>query len=211
MAGNSQSVEITIRGHYVDGAGNNKLIANVFHYTRPNGSTTLSKSAIDTAFRGILNAAFQAFLSTAWIPDYTVVRCVDDPLDPEAQTALTATGSGQTGDPESECTSACFLLDTAVRGRRYKGRKHVGPISSVDTTNGELSGGGITRGATLGAAMIATFSASGDTWTPAVYSRTNQTVPVTIASCLAAMTPINGYRLNLTIGTMRRRKERTRR
>src|SRR6185295_6259997 len=105
------------------------------------------------------------------------VRYVNDALD--APTEFSNADEGAiTGDRLASFATAYLLMRTAVRGRSYRGSKHLGPFSETDVTHATgcdiFNAGAVTRLTTICTAIQAGFTDStGNIWVPCILSRKN--------------------------------------
>ena len=104
-------------------------------------------------------------------------------------------------------TAVCCPYHCVERGREFRGSKHFGPISDADQTGDEITPGKVAAWQAFAAVLAAPFSSITGTYQPVVVSRKlsqYQKDPTTIVG-----SDVNGVSVNLTLGTMRRRKEKT--
>src|SRR5262249_33292945 len=98
---------------------------------------------------------------------------------------------------------------TAQRGKNYRGSKHLGPVAESDTLTDEIDPAMQAKwnSATIAISQSFTITATGGIWSPCVVSR-NLSQLKTDAYTIIGADVTQGI-LNLTIGTMRHRKEKT--
>jgi len=169
-------VEIQMRGLIDGGPGGSVKTNFVFHFRRTATAVDPTKAAVNTAFQGTISAAIAAALNEDWSGTTNAVRWVNDALD--APTDFTNSDVGAiTGDRLASFAAAYILMRSAVRGRNYRGSKHLGPFSETDVTHATgcdvFNAGAITRLTTICTAILAGFTDStGNIWVPSILSRT---------------------------------------
>lgn len=200
--------EIVIRGHYVASGTTVKNISNVFHYLfSGGGGSPGNASDLLTAFLAGPWAAIAALLPTSYIGDESLCRTLDDALAQYINGAAPASGGRAVTRLPGDVAIA-YLFRTPSRGRNFKGSKHLGPVPAPDVTGDEINGGAIANWQGIGTQMSnVIIGASTAQYQPCVVSKTlSQLVanPTTIIGDI-----ITQVLTNKTIGTMRRRKEKT--
>jgi hypothetical protein len=206
MASNSLCAEISMLGiAAAEGAGVKKF-ANVFHFQRTSPSGTLDKGHVESMFNTVIVPPILAAISVDYTQTYTNVRMVDDALDPTTTVTRTGVG-GRSGNRLPDFASFCIQMKSATRGRFARGSKHFGPIAVSDTLGDtEITPTTITRLNAIVTVLLAGFTDSdGNVWQGVILSRKppaqyaiNPTTLVTYRNTACVV--------NLTIGTMRRRK-----
>lgn len=185
-----------------------KPYVNVFHYHKFGGITTPNLGALADSMSGGLMAFFNGVFNVRMTDLLFSIRPLDDPTVPE-QTQSVGAGAGTiTGDPLSAALAAVITLGTGVRGRNFRGRKHIGGLSESFSTGGdELNSTGLTAlGALATNLAVSIDDGGGNQYQLCVLSSTlsqvNGTPPVFTGADVTTVT------LNHILGTMRRRKER---
>jgi len=169
-------VEIQMRG-LIDGGPAGSVRTNfVFHFRRTAVVIDPAKASINTAFLGAISAPIAAALNVDWEGRINAIRYVDDALDAPVEFTNSDVGA-ITGDRLSSFASAYLLMRTAIRGRFYRGAKHLGPFSESDVTHATscdiFNAGAITRLTTICTAILGGFTDStGNVWVPSILSRT---------------------------------------
>jgi len=201
-------VEIQLKGN-ITGGGSDTIRTNfVFHFRRTATAVDPVKSSINTAFQGAISAPIAAALNEDWEASLNSVRYINDALD--AETHFTNSDVGAiTGDRLNSFTAAYLLMRTAVRGREYRGSKHLGPFSETDVTHASgcdiFNAGAVTRLTTICTALTTGFTDStGNIWKSCILSRklstlTNNPTTVITNDVLQALP-------NKRVGSMIRRK-----
>jgi len=172
-----QIVEIQMRG-IITGGGAGEVRTNfVFNFRRTAVAVDPVKASINTAFQASISAPIAAALNEDWAATVNAVRYVNDALD--APTEFSNADEGAiTGDRLASFATAYLLMRTAVRGRSYRGSKHLGPFSETDVTHATgcdiFNAGAVTRLTTICTAIQAGFTDStGNIWVPCILSRKN--------------------------------------
>lgn len=201
------SVEIVTQATAAAAGSNAKATYNVFTYTRGTTVNPISKTNVKNGFVTLVVTPLLAAMNIRYALNNITVRWINDALDapqsfPQASVGAIATDSLPVD------TAIAMLLRTNLRGKNYRGSKHFGPGSEADTTGDVLTGAGLVRWQAVQTAVAAAYvDADGNTWTPAVLSRTlsqlmtNPTVVI--------VNNVNQVLLNTNIGTMRHRRVRT--
>ena len=207
MAITSGIFEIKLFGQVQHGSGAVKNFLNVFHYYQIVPSSTFGDPA---AFLNSFNADVTTYLLPLLSADYKVIkttgRWLDNHENPEA--ILVGTGSGtKAGDtlPDHNCVT--FQLKSNIQGRCFKGSKHFGGVVEADTQADELVDPALTGWKNFIANLLVHITVAGADHAPCILSRKNSQLlknPVTLSA--AAVT---ACLLNKTIGSMRKRKEKT--
>lgn len=184
-----------------------KRVVNVFHYAQAAPNPTLpDPSAFLTAFIQNVCQGFIALLHA----DYTTVefgaRWIDQTTNPEIITVLAIAG-GKSGARLPAYVSTTIQLKTLLRGRSWKGSKHFSPLTEADVSKDDLVPAAAAAWKTVAASIVAPMTLSGQTLVPCILSRKNSQLVVDPVTIQAA--GISTYLLNSTVGTLRKRKEKT--
>lgn len=185
-----------------------KNIVGVYNYMRVVDVAPPVKSDIEATWQTNIGTPLLLCLHSSFTQTYNTVRFFDDALDPPQ--AFTETGVGAvSGDRAPDYVAACVQLGTGLRGRSYRGSKHFGPIAESDTTGDVIATGSITKFQNLAMAVVAGFTdGAGNLWFPVIKSNKPPAQyehnPTTVVANI-----VSSYKLNKTLGTMRRRKQRT--
>jgi hypothetical protein len=201
-------LEVSLLGTCVETGGGTKNLANVFHFRRSAAGGGPTKANINAAFIAKYAAAWAAALSVLYVESAVTIRDITNNLDlptPFTGTAFDGTVVGARLPMQS---SVSLLLRTGNRGKSFRGGKRISPVAESHVTADEINGGALAVWNTLTALMVSSFTdADGNTWTHEVLSKTLSNFVPQPAVIVAA--DITSALLNKTIGTMRRRKERT--
>lgn len=211
MSATSQFIEIAYHKTCQDSKGTPIPFTSVYHYQRTATALPIVKGDIATRWHTAVGLLELGMVTSDCTEEDVSVRCIDDPLDP--YTIQPFTGSGARPTPRLPLGIAfAWELRTGVRGRSYKGSKHLGPLSEADVSQDEIGGTAILTAIGLyQAAVIASFTdTAGNAWVPFVWSRTLSNMPpLSPADIKGSGVTLATY--DKFVGSMRRRKETARR
>lgn len=205
-----QFAKIAILGQTTEANGTTKPMNIITHWRAPIASLPGQEAALGAAFK----ANFDTPLGTLFTGDCTInnyaVKFLDNALNPDVLTVAGVTG-GVAGDRGPSFNSVVVRKRTGVPSRNYRGSMHHGAVPETFTTLDDLSSAGNTA-YTAYVAIWATMIASGlndgaALWYPIVLSPTLSTL--TSAPPVMWGAWVNEFFLNLRIGTMKRRKEKS--
>jgi len=201
-------VEISMRATLAANGGQSKNIVNIFNCRRVSGATTPVKSAIEAAFQTAIGAPILAASSDDYVQDGTAIRYLDDATDPPVTFAEAGAGAIST-DRMPGYNAVVVQMHTAIKGKSGRGSKHFAGVVEAHTTGDILTGTGVTLWQAVATAMAAGFTdAQGNSWRLGINSHKPPAQwlvnPVTIV-----WNDVTSTLLNLSLGTMRRRKVRT--
>jgi hypothetical protein len=202
-------IEIVQDTSFIDSEGIKQVAKNVYHFYRV---TAFAYSAPDivAAFNDAFVPTYENALNNSCTITQTTVRDLSNPTDAGAA-LLTLTTGDQLGDRLPSSQAVVVNLKTGLRGKNFRGSKHYVGCSETMTTKDELNGSGTVAWVAVGTTLATVpmfLDAANNQWLTCVLSTslsklTNTPVVVTYAD-------VTSSTLNLTLGTMRRRKERTR-
>lgn len=199
--------EIATLGTIASAGGESKQFANVYHYRRTTTTVEASKSEIADEFDAAVVPVIVAALNARANISQITVRCVNDATDATYSKSVNHDGA-IAGESLPSYVVGTIRLNTAVRGRSGRGRKHFGPLSEADTTGDIITGAALTRMQTLRDALDNPFTdATGNIFVPCVVSR--HLSQLTANPTTVAANDVNACVLNTTVSTLRRRKVRT--
>lgn len=202
-----QHAEIAVFGRAATGGSSTPPAINIFHYRRIATAVAPSKAALNTIFQATVMAPLLLAMNVRYTPSNLGIRWLNDAEDGYQTFAVAGVGAIGTDSLPSD-TAVYFLYRTALRGKFYRGSKHFGPASEVDTTNDLLTGAGLVRWQTVQTALAAGLTdASPNTWVPCVYSRTKSQSVLNPTTIIA--NDITQVLLDLNLGTMRKRRSKT--
>jgi len=166
-----RTVEIVLAGTAAAKGSSVVNTFNTFHFRRTSTAGPLNKSTVITAFTTAVANVVAAALNESWAMAYITARMMEDVTDLPTQVVITTAGA-ITGDRMSPQNTAVITLKTALRGRKYRGRKTFSPFSETDTTAATadvFNAGAVTRISAIGAAILTGFTdGDGNVWVPVV-------------------------------------------
>lgn len=180
--------EIVMRGLITAGGSNAVRTAFVFHYRRIAVTLAPSKVALEAAFNAGPSAAILAALNARFTQTLNDVRWLNDAEDPYLSIARAGVGA-IAGDSLASSASAYLLHRTALRGRKFRGSKHFGPMSEADVTtaNDDIwNAAALVRLAAINTALLTPLvDVTPNTWNFCVLSRSISTLttnPTTVVT-----------------------------
>jgi hypothetical protein len=200
-------VEIVVQGAIPETGGTTKNVFNVWHYTQqPTVGGPASPVAVANAFLATVWGIIATALSVDWVGVACLARYLDSALN--VYQAAGVPGSGAAALPRLPADTAVVTpMNSPLRGKNFRGTKHFTPIATAQVTKDELNAAGLVLWNPVLPLMQGQITASGQTYSPCIVSRTLsqlRTDPTTIFGAV-----VNLVRLNKTVGTMRKRKEKT--
>jgi hypothetical protein len=205
------NIEFIQTGIVTNADGEAKNIVNRFTYAITSIVTPgYTLTSLLTGFVNIIGTAWPNMLNVGYVAHSLTVRVMDLPTNPPFFSAGLLLPSGAFGTTATalppDVTAFC-KLQTALRGKSYRGSKHISPLDSGMITNGELSGAAQTKLGLLYAALCTPFTDSAmNTWTPTVQSQIQSQVAVLPVAIVAnAIVQSLGYG-SRTLGTQRHRR-----
>jgi hypothetical protein len=210
-ANQQNNVEIILLGGIAAGGSNNRLTANTFHYQRIASIVAPVKAHVDAIFQTNIVAPIAAALNARWLQSQNTVRIVDDATDPPVPFAHALPGL-IAGDSMPMVNAVFILLKTGLKGRKYRGSKHLGPLSESDTTSGTddlLNVAALARFNTIKTALLTPLTDSdGNVWTLTVLSRQPPSQLLVNPTTVVA-NPVSTAFVNKRIGRLRRREPKS--
>lgn len=201
------TAEITLEGTSAAAGGSAKNILNVFHYRRTATAVDASKTSLKTIFLASVVPAIVAGLNVRALFSSIGVRWVDDAMDAKMAFAISQAGA-VAGDSHPNYVAGTIQLKTAIRSRSGIGSKHFGPLSESDGVGDVFTGAGLTRFQAIRDVLDdALVDADGNNWVPCVLSRTLSQLEINPTTVVR--NDITSAILNVSFGSMRRRKVRT--
>jgi hypothetical protein len=197
-------VEIVVRGFMAAGGSSITPAINVWNFRRTVLSSTLVKSQINTAFQAAIMAPLKLAANIRYTPSALTIRFIEDAVDFPQQFSIAGVGNVATDSAPSD-DSVVLYLQTGLRGRSYRGFKHLPGLNEIDTTQDILTGAGLVRWQAVQAAVLAGFTdAGGNVWVPSVVSRSLCQLKLNPTTVVA--NDVNAVSLDTVVGTMRKRK-----
>jgi hypothetical protein len=199
--------EVSMKGLIASGGSNTINTNFIFHFQRAATAVNPAKGAIATAFDAGIGAAVAAALNAGWSGTVYDVRYPEDAEDQYVSTTSAQVGA-IAGDRLASDQAAFLLFRTGLRGRSFKGGKHLGPMSEADVTtpNDDVwNAAALARLATINTALAAGFTdATGNVWSLTLLSRKKSQLkknPTTVIYNL-----VTQLLVNKRTGSMVRRK-----
>jgi hypothetical protein len=201
----TQVIEIQVRATATTTSGGKKGIWNIFHYRLSAGSMD-SKQQIAGDFESKVFGFFTPLLASNYATTFILVRVVDDPED-QLNGIATAIVGAKAGDPLPTFTTVVTPLSCAQRGRSFRGSKHFAPIVDADQIGDELAPAAVAPWQAASSKLSVPLTSVNGTYQPIVLSRTRSQLKT--APTLIVGSDVVSAALNKTLGTMRKRKEKT--
>lgn len=201
------TAQIIVKATLAAAGGTAKQVQSLFCYRRTATVFAPVKSQLVAAFVAGPYAAMLAAFNAGYANGTANVRWLDDAENATQTIALAGAGAIAT-DRQPSYAAVYMLFRTGVRGKKFRGSKHFPAVNEIDTTGDVLTGAGLARWQAVQTACLAILTdAGGNIWNPCVVSfslsqiRTN---PTTIVR-----NDVTEVVLDLTLGTMRKRKVAT--
>lgn len=201
------NAEIVINGVVAAAGSTSRKFASVYHYKRTNTVNALSKAALVAAVQAQFRTLMLTCLSLRLTLSNYACRWIDDATDAFALTTDVHAGL-VTGDSMPLTEAAFILLQTGLRGRNYRGSKHLFPLGESATTvltDDLFNAGALTYLGNYATAIITNVTdANGNVWQPCVLSRKLsqlKTNPTTVVA-----NPITSAAVAKRVGSMRHRR-----
>lgn len=187
-------------------SGGTRNVWNVYHYRLLSGAPDTPSQIL-----GQWESTVGSFVYPQLSADYTGVAIIGRFLD-DATAQYATIGFPVVGGvalPRLPDPVAIVLpLRCAQRGRSFRGSKHYGPVPTASVVKDELTAGALTAWGVIAGKLQGTFnSTNGSVYGPIVYSRTLSQPRVNPTTLVGS--DVTSVLINKTIGTMRRRKEKT--
>lgn len=198
--------EISLKGVIASGGSDAVNTNFLFHYRRLATAVDPDKTALKVIFKSTVLTVIAAALNERWTASLIDVRWLNDATDPYLS-ITDATPGAITGDSLQSDDAAYLLHRTALRGRKYRGSKHLAPFSESDVTQPDediWNAACLTRLAAINTALLTTLTdTTPNSWKYCILSRklsilkTNPTTVVT--------NDVTSALVNKRIGRMKRR------
>lgn len=202
--------EVQMLGTAAAGGSNSKAIDLVFIFRRTAVVLPVVKAQVDAAFQAAIAVPIDAALNARFSQGSNTVRWVNDAQDVPVAFAHVVVG-GVAGDSMATSHAAFILMRTGIRGKSFRGGKHLGPMSEADTTAGTddiFNAAALARLATVSAAILAGFvDGGGNVWVPSILSRKLSILKTNPTTLVA--NDVNGIAVNKRVGYMTHRRVRS--
>jgi hypothetical protein len=199
--------ELIYKGTVASAGSSAKTMQAVFHYRRQATVVTPTKAALASAWLAANRANFNAVQSLRFTGIGLTVRWVDDALDAPVLTSDTHPGV-VTGDSMPLTNAAFLLYQTGLRGRSYKGSKHIYPLAESQTTvltDDLFNAATLTLLGTLAASLLGAITDStGNIWVPQVLSKKLSQLKENPTNVVAY--DVTTIAVGKRVGTMRHRR-----
>jgi len=198
--------EISVKGK-MDSGGSDAINTNfLFHYRRTATAVDPDKTALKVIFKSTVLTVIAAALNQRWNASLIDIRWVNDATDPYLS-ITDATAGAITGDSLQSDDAAYLLHRTALRGRKYRGSKHLAPFSESDVTTPDediWNSGCLTRLAAINTALLTTLTdTTTNAWKYTILSRTDSQLKVNPTTVV--VNDVTSALVNKRIGRMKRR------
>lgn len=168
------NAELVYKGTVASAGSSAKTMQAVFHYRRQATVVTPTKAALAAAWIAANRANLLAVLSLRFTSVGLTVRWINDALDAPVLTSDTHAGT-VTGDSLPLTCSAFLLFQTGLRGRSFRGSKHLYPMAESQTTvltDDIWNAATLTLLGALAASLLGNITDStGNIWTPSIVSK----------------------------------------
>jgi len=214
--GEIKTAEVIFYGEIASGGSDAVRTQTVWQFTRQAFTVDASKTALNAAMTytnptgtQIVDRFLQA-VNAAYTMTSLTIRWVDDALDPPVLFSVNQPGA-VAGDRLPSETAAYLLLKTGLKGRSYKGGKHIGPLSEADIGDDVLLSGALTKLANLVTSAMTITDASPNTWKLVVMPRMgpNSQQQFLINPTTVATYPVTQVLTRQNVGYMKSRKVRS--
>lgn len=206
-AGSNRVAQIVVKATLASAGSSSIPVYTTFYYERPAGAGVVSKTALKNIFASSVFAPMLAAFNDGYGSASCDIRWIDDALDAFINFSLAGAGAIAT-DRAASYNAVYMLLKTGIRGKQYRSSKHFAAVNEVDTTGDVLTGAGLVRWQAIQTALLAPLTdANSILWTPCVVTRKGAQYKVNPTAVI--YNDVVSVVLDLTMGTMRRRKVKT--
>lgn len=206
---NPKCTRLAIIGHTLESNGTSKQMVNVLDFWCPTPLPGGALATFITSYQGFTETLYLACLSIDYTIDAYVAKYLDNPLSIPAVLPVSASG-GVSGDRAASFTSGVIQKNTTVPSRNFRGAMHIGALSESFTTKDILNSTGTAAYNPLASALTGLVTSGvsdgAQAWFPIILSTTLSNLFA--APAIFSYAPIVTFTTNLTIGTMKRRKEK---
>lgn len=201
--------EIVIQGTVPTVGSGTKNVYNIFHYQSRAHPATDSAIQVANQFVTAVWSSIAAQLSVLYTGVTTLARLMDVSTNQYGLGVAPANGSIAGARLPLDNAVVC-LLRTQERGKSFRGSKHFGAIAESQQLNDELTAAAVTAWSSAIQTLVQGVSVpGGQVWDPVILSRHLSSYGVGANPVILIGSIIQSALLNKTLGTMRRRKERT--
>jgi len=184
------------------------LAQNIWHVRRQTGSTAVTLAAIGTAFATLVDTELAAAMSVSAGAGQLYGRWLDSPtFGWETLSALSA--GSVSGDSLPNLTTVTMQLKSGIRGRSYNGSKHFAGIAESSTTKDKLNSTGISLWDAVRDSLEVWMVDADNAGSGFGMCVISQVLSDQVSDpCVFTGADVTDIKLNVIIGTMRRRRER---
>jgi len=204
-----QFAEFVLKGHTVESDGSSRPTWNVFNFRKRSSAVPASPLSLGGAYMAQIETALSAALSDKYVSDEGTCKMMDDPASLPVGIAnpIAAAVTGDRMPSGNGCVTVRLITNAA--GRNYRGSKHFSPIAESQTTLDNLNAGAQTLWLAVATALLASPIQDSDLneWDLIVLSQDLSDFTVTPSVFTGAYVVTDP--VNLQLGTMRRRRQRT--
>jgi len=207
--------EVIIRGNATATGGTVKPILNVFHFRRLTNSSPADFVTFLSNFTTLFQGPLLACLNERYNMEQTECRPMDDPAAATVVQPISEPGAlGNAASAYDLLSAVVYQMKTGFRGRSFKGSKHFSGLDESQVTGDELTAAAVTATwdaltAAFTAAIAGISDGAGNTFYPIILSPTLSSLGPTDIPGVFTGADVSSVLLNLTVGSMRRRKEKT--
>lgn len=199
-----RTAEIVVKATLLSLGGVAIPVSNVFYYRRTSVAVSPVKASLATIFETNVLTPLVAASHERLTGISQNIRWLEDAENPTMTISSALVGAIATDSLPPNAT-VYVLMQTALRGKKYRGSKHFAAVPEIHTTGDVLTGGGLTLWQAVRDALAASCTdADGNIWKPCILSRklsqvkTNPTTVVT--------NDVTTVVLNKNIANMKRRR-----
>lgn len=198
--------QLVLRGTLAGEGPTSKIITQTFYYRRSALTNPPSKTTLAAQFLAGPYAAFLAAANVNWSSGVANIRWLNDATDPFVPFTLAGVGAIATQRLPAYA-SVYFRKNSSLRGKQYQSSFRVAAANEADTAGDVLTGAGLVRWQAVQAAYLAPLVTADNTWNPTNVSFKQSQVKINPTTVVA--NDIVTIVLDLTVGTMRKRKAKT--
>jgi hypothetical protein len=198
------TVEVASQGVFTLSTGATKNVQAIFHYRRAAVMGLFDRASLANSFNNVFVIPWMALASSNLTMNTVTVRVVDDAQDPPVPFPFPQPGLIVT-DREPSINAVYYKFQTLVRGKSFRGSKHLAGVVEADTTGDLLTGAGLTAWLALTTQMMTPLAdAGGNAYNLVVLSRKLSHLLVNPTTVIT--TSVVAVNINKRIGVMRRRR-----
>jgi len=201
----TQVIEIQQHGRVNLTGGPTKNFFNIYHYELAFG-TVDTYTQLGQDFYAKVVQQLMPLLSSQYTLYELAIRMLDRATEQFTVVPMNFPG-GATGDRVASITSVTLPFKCVDRGKSFRGSKHFGPISDADQTGDQITPAIVPTWNTFATTLGGIFASVNGQYRPVIVSRKLSQLKQDPTNVVGSR--VSSVLVNLTLGTMRRRKERT--